>query len=62
MANLMLGIMGSLAEWERSVIRERQLQGIAIAKAKGAYKGRKKALSATEQEELKTLPSLSASK
>jgi DNA invertase Pin-like site-specific DNA recombinase len=31
MANLMLGIMGALAEWERSVIRERQLAGIAIA-------------------------------
>jgi DNA invertase Pin-like site-specific DNA recombinase len=55
MANLMLGIMGSLAEWERSVIRERQLAGIAIAKAKGVYKGRKKALSAGEQTELKAL-------
>jgi DNA invertase Pin-like site-specific DNA recombinase len=55
MANLMLGIMGALAEWERSVIRERQLAGIAIAKAKGVYKGRKKALSADEQTELKAL-------
>jgi DNA invertase Pin-like site-specific DNA recombinase len=55
MANLMLGVMGSLAEWERSVIRERQLQGIAIAKASGAYKGRKKALSDAEQTELKAL-------
>ncbi|MFM7639865.1 MAG: hypothetical protein ACKO67_09090 [Bacteroidota bacterium] len=26
---------------ERNQIRERQLQGIAIAKAKGSYKGRK---------------------
>jgi DNA invertase Pin-like site-specific DNA recombinase len=55
MANLMLGIMGSLAEWERSVIRERQLQGIAIAKAKGAYKGRKQALNETEKNELRAL-------
>jgi DNA invertase Pin-like site-specific DNA recombinase len=62
MANLMLGIMGSLAEWERSVIRERQLQGIAIAKAKGAYKGRKKALTATEQDELKALAAAGANK
>lgn len=62
MANLMLGIMGSLAEWERSVIRERQLQGIAIAKAKGAYKGRKKALSADEQSELKALAAAGANK
>ncbi len=45
MANLLLGVMGSLAEWERAVIRERQLAGIAIAKEKGVYKGRKKALS-----------------
>jgi DNA invertase Pin-like site-specific DNA recombinase len=62
MANLMLGIMGSLAEWERSVIRERQLQGIAIAKAKGAYKGRKKALNADEQIELKALAAAGANK
>jgi DNA invertase Pin-like site-specific DNA recombinase len=62
MANLMLGIMGSLAEWERSVIRERQLQGIAIAKAKGAYKGRKKALTTDEQTELKALAAAGANK
>lgn len=62
MANLMLGIMGSLAEWERSVIRERQLQGIAIAKAKGAYKGRKQALTPTEQTELKKLAQSGISK
>ena len=49
MANLMLGIMGSLAEWERSVTRERQLQGIAIAKELGVYKGRKKALNEAEK-------------
>ncbi len=55
MANLMLGIMGSLAEWERSVIRERQLQGIAIAKELGVYKGRKKALNEAEKKELNAL-------
>jgi DNA invertase Pin-like site-specific DNA recombinase len=62
MANLMLGVMGSLAEWERSVIRERQLAGIAIAKASGAYKGRKKALSADEQVELKALAAAGSNK
>ena len=62
MANLMLGIMGSLAEWERSVIRERQLQGIAIAKAKGTYKGRKQALNATERNELRALAASGATK
>lgn len=55
MANLLLGVMGSLAEWERAVIRERQLAGIAIAKSKGAYKGRKKALSETEVQKLRSL-------
>ena len=62
MANLLLGVMGSLAEWERAVIRERQLAGIAIAKAKGAYKGRKKALTSREQMELKELAAAGANK
>lgn len=62
MANLMLGIMGSLAEWERSVIRERQLQGIAIAKAKGAYKGRKQSLNENEKNELRALAASGATK
>jgi DNA invertase Pin-like site-specific DNA recombinase len=62
MANLLLGVMGSLAEWERAVIRERQLQGIAIAKAKGVYKGRKQALDATAQAELRSLAMSGVSK
>lgn len=41
---LMLSIMGAVAEFERSMILERQREGIAIAKAKGIYKGRKPAL------------------
>lgn len=44
MSTLLLSIMGAFAEFERSLIRERQLEGIAIAKQKGKYKGRKKAL------------------
>ena len=44
MARLQLGILGAVAEFERSMIRERQREGIAIAKAKGIYKGRKRAL------------------
>jgi DNA invertase Pin-like site-specific DNA recombinase len=39
MANLMLGMLSSHAEWESSVIHEQQLLAIAVAKAKGAYKG-----------------------
>ncbi|MEO8284311.1 MAG: recombinase family protein [Pseudarthrobacter sp.] len=44
MANLMLSVMGAFAEFERSLIRERQREGIALAKQRGAYKGRKKTL------------------
>ena len=43
-AQLMLTMLGAFAEFERELIRERQREGIAIAKAKGVYKGRKKAL------------------
>jgi DNA invertase Pin-like site-specific DNA recombinase len=45
MANLMLSVMGAFAEFERALIRERQREGIALAKARGAYKGRKRSLS-----------------
>ena len=41
-----------MAEFERAFIRERQREGIAIAKAKGKYKGRKRALSAEQLEEI----------
>lgn len=43
-AKLMLGLLGSVAEFERSIIRERQAEGIARAKERGVYKGRAKAL------------------
>ncbi len=52
MSNLLLSVMGAFAEFERSLIRERQLEGIAIAKTQGKFKGRKPALSATQVEEL----------
>lgn len=45
MANLMLSVMGAFAEFERALIRERQREGIVLAKQRGAYRGRKKALS-----------------
>lgn len=37
---LMLGILGSIAEFEREIMLERQREGIAKAKAEGKYKGR----------------------
>jgi DNA invertase Pin-like site-specific DNA recombinase len=51
---LMLSIIGAVAEFERALIRERQREGIALAKAKGVYKGRKRALSADQVADLKT--------
>lgn len=44
MSKLMLSVMGAFAEFERSLIKERQREGIAVAKTKGVYTGRKPAL------------------
>ena len=44
MNTLLLSMLGAVAEFERSMILERQREGIAIAKAAGRYKGRKPAL------------------
>lgn len=52
-ANLMLSAMGAIAEFERALFRERQLEGIALAKQRGAYRGRKKALSVDRVTELR---------
>lgn len=52
MATMLLSVMGAFAEFERALIRERQREGIAIAKKEGKYKGRKAALT---QEQAVTL-------
>ena len=52
-AVLMLSVMGAVAEFERSMILERQREGIAIAKAAGKYKGRKAALTNDQASELR---------
>ncbi|MCY1295243.1 DNA-invertase hin [compost metagenome] len=44
MQKLMLSMMGSFAEFERAMIRERQREGIAKAKEAGVYKGRAKTI------------------
>lgn len=41
-SKMIISILGVVAEMERNLIRERQAEGIAIAKASGTYKGRKK--------------------
>lgn len=53
MATLLLSVMGAFAEFERALIRERQREGIALAKQRGAYRGRKKALNEEKVVELK---------
>lgn len=40
-SKLYLSILGAVAEFERSILKQRQAEGIAKAKAKGVYKGRK---------------------
>ena len=42
MDKLMLSMLGAFAEYERTLIRERQREGIAKAKERGVYKGRPK--------------------
>jgi len=44
MAQLLLSVMGAFAEFERSLIRERQREGVELAKRRGAYRGRKRTL------------------
>ena len=44
MSKLLLSVMGAFAEFERALIRERQREGIALAKRAGVYKGRKPSL------------------
>lgn len=55
MNTLMLQMLGAVAQFERALILERQKEGIAIAKAKGVYTGRKASLDAAQVAELKTL-------
>ena len=53
MSTLLLSIMGAFAEFERALIKERQMEGIALAKNRGVYKGRKKCLDEEQIEVLK---------
>jgi len=46
MQKLMLNLLGSFYEFEREMIRERQREGIAKAKERGVYKGRKASVDA----------------
>jgi DNA invertase Pin-like site-specific DNA recombinase len=52
-SKLMLSILGGVAEFERSLIRERQREGISIARQLGVYRGRKRALSVDQVDEIR---------
>jgi len=54
MSTLLLSMLGAVAAFERSMILERQREGIALAKAAGKYKGRKAALTHDQADELRS--------
>jgi DNA invertase Pin-like site-specific DNA recombinase len=53
MSKLLLSVMGAFAEFERSLLKERQREGIAIAKKAGVYRGRKPSLTSERVIELR---------
>jgi DNA invertase Pin-like site-specific DNA recombinase len=48
-----MDMLGVFAEFETNLRRERQLEGIAKAKAAGVYKGRKRSVSVEQVKQLK---------
>jgi DNA invertase Pin-like site-specific DNA recombinase len=52
MNTLLLQVMGAFAEFERSLIKERQMEGIKSAKAKGVKFGRKAKLTPEQKTEI----------
>lgn len=55
MANFTLAMLGAFAEFERALIRERQKEGIAIARQSNTYKGRKPVFTDEQQAEIKQM-------
>lgn len=53
MNTLLLSMLGAVAEFERSMILERQREGIALARAAGKYRGRKAALTHGQADDLR---------
>ena len=51
-AKLTLSLVGAFAEFEREMIRSRQRDGIALAKARGAYKGRVRSVTEEQEDQL----------
>jgi DNA invertase Pin-like site-specific DNA recombinase len=55
MNTLLLQLLGAVGQFERTLILERQREGIAIAKSKGVYKGRKPSLDTAGIERLQAM-------
>jgi len=53
MATLLLSVIGAFAEFERALLRERQREGIAQARLRGVYRGRKRSLTTPQVAELR---------
>lgn len=51
-ARLQLHLLGAFSQFERAIIRKRQAEGIAKAKAKGVYRGRKASIDPSQVKEL----------
>lgn len=47
-AELLLNVLGAVAQFERDLIRERQREGIALAQKRGVYKGRRSSLTKSQ--------------
>lgn len=54
MNTLLFNVMASFAEFERELIRERQREGVQIAKSKGLYRGRKREMTEERIQEIYT--------
>lgn len=55
LAQLMLHMLAAFAEFERALIRERQAEGIRIAKAEGRYRGRARKLTTSQLDDARQL-------
>lgn len=62
MANLMLSMLGAVAEFERALILDRQREGIAIAKSEGKYLGRRSTLTDEQLQAMRDRAAASESK
>ena len=55
MSKLMLSMLGAFAEFERSLIKQRQAEGIALAKERGSFKGRQRSVTDKQIQEIRSL-------